>query len=133
MRQSIVAALLLLLLVTPVRAEGEHVLVDLRARILPGEADGHCFYVDEGAITLEAATVGDNQWPVQFVLSRPVNSPSSMILDIGTAPITASQRFEAGLWCYALIHKAPAPGGEMRPDTFRRWEQAVDVRLTWTP
>jgi hypothetical protein len=131
-RVLLIALVLSWLPVAAVHAEEQRVLLDMRVRMLPTEPTGQCFYAEAGAVTVDAVTSGENQWPIHFALSGTPNTSTPLLLVLGPDPVTATARIEAGVWCYRLMHL----GGQrldLPASQIPRWEQPVDLRLTWAP
>jgi hypothetical protein len=133
-RQTLLALLVLVLAVTPARAQTGKVLLDMTIQTLPGIPSGHCLYVDDGRFLVEGRLLGDNRGPVRFFLGPALNVPANLDLQFSTSdPSSSSTDVEGGVYCYALVNVAVVPGDQSRPDQAPRWEQPIALRLIWLP
>jgi hypothetical protein len=130
----LVALLALALAVTPAHAQTGKVLLDMTVQTLPGIPSGHCLYVDTGRFLVEARLLGDSSWPVRFFFGPALNVPAHLDLRFSTPdPSSGSANIEGGVYCYAIINEATAPGDQGAPDQATRREQPVALRLIWLP
>jgi hypothetical protein len=133
-RQTLLALLLLVLAVTPARAQTGKVLLDMTIQTLPGIPSGHCLHVDAGRFLVEGRLLGDNRGPVRFFLGPALNVPANLDLQFSTSdPSSSSTDVEGGVYCYALVNVAVVPGDQSGPDQAPRWEQPIALRLIWLP
>jgi hypothetical protein len=135
-RRTLAALLALALIVTPAHAQtGQpgRVLLDMTIQALPGIPSGHCLYVDAGRFLVEARLIGENPWPVRFILGPALDVPPSLELQAKTPELTTGTvQVEAGVYCYTLVNDASAEAPPL-PDQASKWEQLIAVRLIWLP
>jgi hypothetical protein len=129
----LIVLLTLALVVTPTHAQTGKVLLDMTILTLPGIPSGHCLSVDAGRFVVEAHLMGENRWPVRFILGPALNVPASLDLQVNTpGPASSTAQVEAGVYCYALTNEAITEAQGL-PDEASQWEQPVAVRLIWLP
>jgi hypothetical protein len=127
----VLALCLLLMLPANAYAQGG-ALLDATVRVVPGITEGQCVWIEAGTVTVTARQVGANQWPVTFNL-LPDTGPASTMLTLGvnsTEPQSVSQRVDTGWRCYRLHHVQET---RIDPVLWPRWEQAIELRLSWAP
>jgi hypothetical protein len=133
-RQTLLALLMLVLAVTPARAQTGKVLLDMTIQTLPGIPSGHCLHVDDGRFLVEGRLLGDNPWPVRFFLGPALNVPANLELRFSTPDRSSSStNIEGGVYCYALVNEAVVPGDQSGSDQAPHWEQPIALRLIWLP
>jgi hypothetical protein len=128
-----VALIAAFLLVTPVRAEDQRVLVDLVARLQPDD-DGHCMQLEPGSVAATLHLVGSPVLPVRFLLGIARDAEAERIrTTVDSNPTTYVVPVEAGIYCYSLHDESAPHERPIAPDGLGTYAQMVALRIVWSP
>src|SRR5205814_17054 len=98
-----IALIVTVLLVMPVHADDERVLVDLIARLQPTDDDGHCMLLKPGHLTAQLQLIGSPALPIRFLLGIAQDVDAERIsMTVESTPTASSIPVEAGIYCYSL-------------------------------